>query len=389
MLQMRKILVLSLLCCSAVLGDYSGYVLFQTVPSMAGTSATSPYSLMVSGIFPQFATLANGGKVVNTVSCGVNSIVCPADLIFAKDSGCTSLYGGWDVFAYSPSTGQLSASVVIPTLSNTVPVKIYACVGNPAVTTFQGGVRGAGYDNNYLLALHMDETSGTTLHDSTANANDAVKKAANSPSPTASGKIGGAQTFLGTANSVNNDYALFKSLTPPANAFTIEYWTNVSSFINQDSVFLENAGIPPIIYAGFFWYPPGQIVFRNSYNPANPTAPGLAGAGTFHYLAFVRNGDSMNIFLDGVAGVSAPGFGTAADQWKGLGWDGGANAYFNSFNGVLDEVFYSNVARSADYITARYNNLSSPSTFYTAGPFTVAAVFPRSTTRANSQINIY
>lgn len=36
-------------------------------------------------------------------------------------------------------------------------------------------------------------------------------------------------------------------------------------------------------------------------------------------------------------------------------------------NGSLDEIRLSNVARSASWITAEYNNQSSPSTFYSVG----------------------
>ena len=101
---MKKILAIALISCHPALCGYGGYILFQTVPSMAGSSLTSPYSLLISGTFSVFATVANGGKVVNTVSCGVDSIACPADLIFAEDSGCTAPFAGWDVQTYSPAT---------------------------------------------------------------------------------------------------------------------------------------------------------------------------------------------------------------------------------------------------------------------------------------------
>ncbi len=386
---MKKILALWLMSCCPAFCGYGGYILFQTVPSMAGSSITSPYSLLISGTFPVFATVANGGKVVNTVSCGVDSIGCPADLIFTADSGCTAPFTGWDVQTYSPATGQLTVSVEIPTLSNTRAVKVYGCVGNAVITTFQGGPQGAAYDSNYLLALHMEETSGTALHDSTANANDAIKKGAVNPSPAASGMIGAAQRFVGTANSANNDNALFLSPTPLENTYTIEYWTNASSYINEDSVFLESSGGSPSIYTGYFWFPGGAVVFENTWNTSlSPGAPRAVPTGSFHYVVFTRNNDIANVYVDGVAGSSKSGYGTGMERWKGLGWDGAAGAA-NSFNGVLDEVFFSSVVRSQDYIVARYNNLSSPSTFYTIGPYTVNTTAPPSTTRANSQINIF
>jgi len=97
----------------------------------------------------------------------------------------------------------------------------------------------------------------------------------------------------------------------------------------------------------------------------------------------------MNVYLDGVAGVPSEGFGTYGGKWIGFGWDGGASDVFNSFNGTLDEFFYSGVARSSSYITAHYNNLSNPSTFYTASSFTPLVTAPLSTTAANSQVNIF
>jgi hypothetical protein len=234
----------------------------------------------------------------------------------------------------------------------------------------------------------MDETSGTILHDSTANANDATKKAAGNPAYTASGQVGAAQKFLGTANSSNNDYALFQSLTPATATWTVEFWSDATNYVNADSVFLRNSSVLPIVFLGYYWYPAGSLKYFNSYNSATPTPPSLVSPGVFHYVVFARNADSMNVFVDGVAGTPVTGFGTSPDQFKGLGWDGGPGGP-NSFNGILDEVYYSNVTRSSDYITARFNNLSSPSTFYTVGPYTTASVSSRSTTRANSQIGLF
>ncbi len=388
---MRGLVFVLLASCPLAFGAWDGASLIQTVPAKAGANPTSPFSLLISGTYPQFAADASGGHVRNTVVCGVNFITCPADLIFTRDSQCTTPYSGWDILSWSPTTGQITAVIEIPLLSNVRPAKIYACAGNAGVSTFQGGGRGAAYDNNYLLAFHMDETSGTVLHDSTVNANDAVKKSASAPSPTALGELGGAQRFTGTSDSTNNDYALFGSPTAPSDNFTIEYWTNATSYVNQDSVFLESSGTPttPVVYTGFFWYPSGTVLFRNSYNGTTPSSAAAATTGVFHNIVFARSGNTMNVYLDGVAGTAASGFLDRTDSWKGFGWDGGASSVFDSFNGILDEVFLSNVPRTADYITARYNNVSSPSTFYTVAPFAPLTPIPLSTTQADSQVNVF
>lgn len=386
---MSSLLALALASGAPVLGGWDGHMLLQTVPEKAGGSETAPYSLLINGTFPEFSAVAAGGHVINTVACGINSITCPADLIFTRDSQCTVPYAGWDILAYSAATGKLTAIVEIPLLSNVRPVRVYICAGNSLISTFQGGGHGAAYDNNYLLALHMDETSGTVLHDSTANANDALKKSSTSPSTAVTAKLGGGQLFAGARNSADNDYARFRTNTAPASSYTIEYWSNAVSYINQDAVFLAPHDGGPIVYAGFYWYPSGTILYRNTWNPATPSAAARASAGSFHNVVFIRDKDTMNVYLDGVAGTVATGFGTGPQIWSGLGWNEAPSATFDSFNGTLDEIFYSNVARTPAYVTARFNNVSSPSTFYTVGPFTPITPSPRSTTGANSQVNVF
>src|SRR6185312_6259997 len=310
-LRSMRLLVLAFLSLPAVFGAWDGHMLLQTVPEKAGGAPTAPYTLLISGNFPELAAVSAGGHVANTVTCGVNSLTCPADLIFARDSQCTVPYAGWDILGYSGTTGQLTAMVEIPLLSDIRPSKVYICAGNPQISTFQGGGRGAAYDNNYLLAMHMDEISGTVLHDSTANANDAVKKSATAPSPNAAAKLGGGQRFTGTRNSTNNDYARFQTDTAATSTYTMEYWSNATSYVNQDAVFLapHNAS-GQVIYTGFYWFPSGTILFRNSWGGSTPAAAAAASTGTFHNIVFVRDNDTMNVYLDGVPGTVATGFGT-------------------------------------------------------------------------------
>ncbi len=388
-LHTMRLLVAALLSLPSAFGAWDGHMLLRTVPEKAGGGTTSPYLLLINGTFPDLAMVSSGGHVMNTTICGVNSITCPADLVFTRDAQCTVPYAGWDILEYSGTTGQLVAMVEVPLLSNVRPANVYICAGNPLVTIFQGGGRGAAYDNDYLLALHMDEMAGTVLHDSTANANDAVKKSATAPSAVAAAMLGAGQRFTGTRNSANNDYAQFLSNTQPTSSYTIEYWCNAVSYLSLDTVFLAPLDSGPIISTGFYWFPSGTILFRNSWGYSTPKAPGAATTGTFHNIVFVRDNDTLNVYLDGVPGTATTGFGTTTAVWAGLGWNAAPNTAYNSFNGTLDEVFYSKIARGSAYITARYNNVNSPSTFYTVGPFTSIAPVPRSTTAANSQVNVF
>ena len=55
---------------------------------------------------------ANSGKIRTTVLCGVNSITCPADLIYTSDSACTTTLL-WEIENYSASTGLIVAWVKV------------------------------------------------------------------------------------------------------------------------------------------------------------------------------------------------------------------------------------------------------------------------------------
>jgi hypothetical protein len=55
---------------------------------------------------------------------------------------------------------------------------------------------------------------------------------------------------------------------------------------------------------------------------------------------------------------------TAGTTYFGFDNDGSG---LRGFDGTMDEVRVSNVARSADWITAEYNSQKSPSTFYAVG----------------------
>ena len=108
---------------------------------------------------PNLPPPANGGKVQNTVSCGVNSITCPADLVFTSDSGCSSPLAGWEIQSYTATTGQIIAWVIVPTLSVSTNTLIYACAGNAAITTFQGGSAGSAFDSNTKVVYHFESSA--------------------------------------------------------------------------------------------------------------------------------------------------------------------------------------------------------------------------------------
>jgi Domain of unknown function (DUF2341). len=289
------------------------------------------------------------------------------DITFWSNSNCTGAMN-WEVESYTASTGVLYAWVKIPSLlaaGNT----IYMCYGDSSISSFQGGSTGSNFDASSKVVYHMAD-SGSTLTDSTANGNNATKKSSTAPSLTSSGFIHDAQVFAGTANTTSNDYATFPASVPNANTWTIEWWGNQN--INPP----HTAGLSTVFFqhtsqnigAGYNWFPTGTLKWRNDFNTGQtPTASGTASPGSWHHIVFVRNGDSMNIYLDGTAGTAQTGFGTSSDSFLGLGFSGSPTTVWDTVNGYLDEIRLSNTVRSTDWITIEYNTTVAPASFETFG----------------------
>jgi len=88
---------------------------------------------------------------------------------------------------------------------------------------------------------------------------------------------------------------------------------------------------------------------------------------TWHHLAGTFDGSNVKIFLDGVLKDSIPRtdniVSTTADLIVGISID----FVTREFNGGIDEVRISDVARSGDWIKTCWNNQGSPSDFYIMG----------------------
>jgi len=95
------------------------------------------------------------------------------------------------------------------------------------------------------------------------------------------------------------------------------------------------------------------------------TAGSTATHGAWHRVVATYDGANKKVYIDGIERATAACTWNFADNTQALdiGWDGDNE----EFNGVIDEVRVSNVARSLEWIGTEYNNQNSPSTFYTIG----------------------
>ncbi|MGD0964667.1 MAG: hypothetical protein ABSA57_12295 [Candidatus Acidiferrales bacterium] len=363
----------ALLCCSGPASGYTGYRLFTINHTLTGTANSTNFTVLLSGTFAEFATTANGGEVQNTVSCGVNSITCPADLVFTSDSGCSNPLGGWEFESYTATTGQIIAWVIVPTLSVTTNTLIYACVGNAAITTFQGGSAGSAFDSNTKVVYHFPNGTALSTNDSSSGGYNATP--ANSPTAV-TGEIGGGVHFNGSDQDVESSSFPWTGTS----AVTVSFWNYVTSSEVQTSFAFtvgNSATTDPHRFAVAAPWESSDIIWdygNNTTGTGRVSANYTSYLGAWTYVTLVSTGSANTyqaIYLNGAVAASASS--SASSTVTGdliVGAYPYANQYGSPFqNGSMDEFRISSVVRSASWILAEYNNQSSPSTFATASSF--------------------
>ena len=319
------------------------------------------FPVLVSLTDPAMASVGNGGHVASPNGY---------DIIFTSDAaGANTL--DHEIESYNPATGQISMWVRIPTLSHTTDTTIFMWYGNASISSSQENKAGV-WDSNFQTVLHMDETTGSTVFDSTENGNNGTYFSSRFSSPVnpVSGKIGGAQSFDGSSNFVEVPDSQMNGLT----AFSLSLWTQTTDTLSGSTYNL----LPTLVGDTGFAIDinNGDVsMYWPSTSGGNLVSSDTISDNQWHHIAAVNDGTAIHLYLDG----QDTGVGLASGQPPTTGWwfnwlvgalaricDIGpcAQAFYQ---GNIGEFRFSNSARSADWIATEYNNQSSPSTFVTAG----------------------
>jgi len=234
-----------------------------------------------------------------------------------------------------------------PTLSSTTDTDFYlyydnsqpdntAYVGDPGSTPAQSV-----WDANFKLVTHMrDDPDTSHVRDSTSNANDGTKKAANEPIVTTAGKIDDAQDFDGT----DDDVTLSSPITGTVHSCSI--WVKFDT--GPDFVLVGGS------YEHYFLYATSGRLYYNVGGDYVWVDVSWA-TNTWYHLVSVRNGTSVRFYVNGSQqgteqtlsantpnSVNTIGRYSDDDRW--------------ATDGIIDEVRISDVARSAAWIKASYHS---------------------------------
>ena len=315
---------------------------------------------------PLLATTANGGHVTNFSGY---------DIIFTSDPAGQNILD-YEMEEYDPIHGQVIAWVRIPTLSHVTDTVIYMFYGNSSITTSQQNPTSV-WDTNYKAVYHLASVGAGVAADSTANGNSGALTSVSG----VSGEIDGAASFNGASSFLqipSADFASYPASGSTVNGFSASFgvwFQTVSAGVIlgqtdgtapggqpgqwQPALYIDNAGL---LRTSLFSHGgvTDQIVTATPYNDNK-----------WHLAVDTYSDDTEELYIDGqfigAQPVAELGYNTVYSYFIGAGetanWPASNGAWLY-FNGALDEISVSNIARSSDWIQTEYNNQSSPSTFY-------------------------
>lgn len=317
-----------------------------------GGADSTGFSMLFSGTYLPLRTVAHGGFVTNTSGF---------DITFSKDQAGAALLT-WEIESYNPVTGAIIAWILLPRLSSNIDTVLYIQIGNPNITTFQGGAVGSAW-NEYAQVLHLPDGATLSANDSSGYGNDGAPNTATA----IPGLVDGAAGMDGTGQ------GMFAPNPMNVASGSIELWAFIAATsTGEREVFGDYSGFthlppyPPTFYAyglgvqsiGFCW---GSIVEQGTTNQWN------YGSNPWILLAFTWDivENYLRVWVNGQLIDDTAYDGTVDIGGFVIGGAGGSFAW----HGGVDEWRVSFVPRNSAWMVARFNN-EHESNFYsvTFGP---------------------
>ncbi len=316
-------------------------------------SNQTDFPVLISGTYSYLAVTGSGGLVTNSNGY---------DIGFYADAGLTTKLK-WETERYISTTGEVIYWVKVPSVSSSVDTVIYIAYTDPTITTDQSDPTNV-WDSNFLGVYHMRDGSTLSGADSTSNARNGTLT--NTPTA-ATGKIDGAGSF---ASASTQYIALGTGIHPTA--ITMSAWVNATSFPNFFNGIIErnNAVADFAVIRVRTNGKMAMVIAASGGNKSYDNTGSAMSAGTWYHVVLTYDSSSG---LIGYLNASVDGTDTAGgtlNSSAGVSTDIATDPTSTStqaWDGLLDEVRVSSIARSADWITAEYNNQLTPSTFYALG----------------------
>lgn len=262
-----------------------------------------------------------------------------ADLRFANSTQTVAI--PYEIEQWDPN-GTSVIWVRVPRLASQSD-SIWMYWNNPAAADAQQP--GQVWINGYLAVYHLGPEVDGKLPDSTSAKRDGT----NLNTTSTPGVAGAGRAFNGTNAYINCNSPFLSGLQE----FTLTGWINPSALGNRIGLFGQNDAVEFGFDGGTniaCWTAGGGFV-----GPAYPY-----GLGEWHYATIMGNASGLSLLVDAIpleVGGNATGSHGSSGFTVKIGsavWDASGNWY----NGLMDEVRMSNVARPADWIAAEMASMN-------------------------------
>jgi hypothetical protein len=277
------------------------------------------------------------------------------DLRFATNSASTD-WLNYEIESWNTNAGQASyVWVQVPTIPTNGQGAIWANWGDAAASNrLPCTTNGAVWTNGYVGVWHLPDASNSTARDSTSNRYDGTVTSVTATNA----MVDGAGGFNGTSSKiVIGDKDVFSS-----NVLTLESWIKP----NSGSLGTAIKGIltkrPTDEY--ILWLNGGKAEVRVYPGPNTLTGNTGLSAGQLYHVVGVISASSISIYLNGTSdGGPLTRTSTIPNTTDPvvIGWDNYNTSRY--FDGVIDEVRVSTVARSSNWVWACWLNQASNAFF--------------------------
>ncbi|MDH7606648.1 MAG: DUF2341 domain-containing protein [Candidatus Bathyarchaeota archaeon] len=266
-----------------------------------------------------------------------------ADILFT-DQNQSKL--NHEIELYDNTTGRLIAWVNVPYLSSAVNTIIYMYYGNPDCENQQNPI--GVWDANYKLVLHLNEKSGIH-YDSTINGNNGIPFG---------NIVQGAAGYIGNCVEFKGGYIELPRVCTNETQFTFSAWIYprlgaryiISEWSSSQGAFLQVSSD----YSKIDFYVNGITVSRS------------ITLDNWYYVVGTFDGTTAKLYINDYSPVSKSASNPLWPSQKM--YIGDRSDHTRKFNGSIDEVRVSNVARDAAWILTEYNNQLNPHAFYIVCP---------------------
>lgn len=232
--------------------------------------------------------------------------------------------------------------------------------------TYTDGYYGvAAYQNADWDDFRLEEMSiaaGTRTGDSTSNNNNGIKEDVDEPEQT-DGRIGKGQNFDGADDYINCGGADNLKV----DYITVEGWAKFDVNTGKRVIASVDDGTNRR-WALYLLDNPYRLRFfvfvNNSWK--SPDYPWQPTVDTWYYIVGVKSPTHVQTYINGEE-VGTPQSHSGVMDKDPMNLRIGVGNYPGYFDGIIDEVRISGIARSAEWIKTSYNNQSDPSNFYLEG----------------------